>query len=106
MNRYEFDGMLADLRDGKLVLHVVGTEYEVDAIIDQAADALDADVTRIVRSNGLERIEVASGGVLRVRSAHRSFRGVPCEVLLVNREILARLGELVHLVPELVIQGA
>lgn len=84
MNRYAAAGVLADVRAGKRVLVVAGSNTLARvALWDVTGQGLSSD-EKVHRSNGREKIESPSGGWARFRSVHGSVRGLTADVVLLD----------------------
>lgn len=66
MNRYAIAGARLDMAAGLDVLVITRTRNEARRAFEQVrADLVDGEASKVVGSNGIERIESASGGCIR-----------------------------------------
>ena len=80
VNRYTREGIIRDVRSGKRILHITTHRNAHRDFQDIAAAG--EPWTRTVRSNGHQRLEHASGGVIYFRSTYsHSSRGLAVDVV-------------------------
>lgn len=83
MNRYIAAGLLADLRAGRRIAVLSGTQAEARVAFTEVA-AHAADGERIRRTNGEERVSATDGPgwIAFGSSAGRRFRGITADIVL------------------------
>lgn len=93
MNRFLLTGMLLDAARQSSRIGYIGRSSdarEALALCDDEKDAL-FDVARIYRTDGRERIELRAAGSISFFRTLAATRGLPFDVLLIDRHIIDRL---------------
>ncbi len=83
MNRYTAAGVLADMRQGRRVVVLSGTQTEARQAFAQVV-TYTAEGEKVYRANGNERIAAVSGGgwVKFGTSGGNRFRGITADVVV------------------------
>lgn len=99
MNKFAAAGLLLEASEGRVVVVVSAPGYgqrafrEFDQVIDRAGDV----VTRIVKTNGRQRIECDSGGRVLFLT-EEGCRGYVADVVYVDDEV-SHIADVQRLVP-------
>ena len=85
MNRYENDGIVRDLAEGKRIIVCASTTYahHIFKTVLEALENTGVNPTRVIRTNGQERIEVGDGILCFARS-YDALRGIEADKALIS----------------------